>query len=161
MYELTRASDQDADAVAEVWLRSYDASLPDVRRAHSDEEVRAWFRQVVVPAGGTWVARPPGSAEIVGVMVLEAGVVEQLYLAPECRGRGLGDEFIALAKQLSPKGLELWTFQVNTSTHRFYERHGFSVVERTEGARNEEGEPDVRYRWRPAPEPGTKPRARA
>jgi hypothetical protein len=32
---------------------------------------------------------------------------------------------------------------------RFYQRHGFVPVERTDGAGNEEREPDVRYQWRP------------
>lgn len=62
----------------------------------------------------------------------------------------LGDRFVALAKQRRPDGLQLWTFQVNGPARRFYERHGFAAVEETDGAGNEEREPDVRYVWRPA-----------
>jgi len=32
---------------------------------------------------------------------------------------------------------------------RFYGREGFVEVEHTDGAGNEEGEPDVRLEWRP------------
>ncbi len=46
-------------------------------------------------------------------------------------------------------GLQLWTFQVNGPAQSFYERHGCRAVERTDGATNEEREPDVRYAWRP------------
>ncbi len=46
-------------------------------------------------------------------------------------------------------GLELWTFQVNARARRFYERHGFVEVDRTDGGHNEERQPDVRYAWRP------------
>ncbi|GHD97675.1 hypothetical protein GCM10010339_00960 [Streptomyces alanosinicus] len=53
------------------------------------------------------------------------------------------------AKERSPGGLSLWTFQVNKPAHRFYERHGFTAVESTDGSGNEEREPDVRYVWRP------------
>jgi hypothetical protein len=31
--------------------------------------------------------------------------------------------------------------------HRFYERHGFVEAERTDGRRNEERAPDIRYVW--------------
>ncbi|TKT00249.1 GNAT family N-acetyltransferase [Streptomyces lasalocidi] len=65
------------------------------------------------------------------------------------RGRGIGDRFVSLARQRSPRGLTLWTFQVNEPAHRFYERHGFTAVEFTDGSGNEEREPDVRYEWRP------------
>jgi hypothetical protein len=43
----------------------------------------------------------------------------------------------------------LWTFQVNGPARRFYERHGFIAVERTDGHGNEEREPDIGYIWRP------------
>jgi hypothetical protein len=56
---------------------------------------------------------------------------------------------MALAKQRSPAELQLWTFQVNAGARRFYERHGFVPVELTDGATNQERQPDVRYRWVP------------
>jgi len=140
-----RATADDAAAVADVWLRSYKAALPGVRQAHTDDEVRGWFRDVVVPERETWVAEADG--EVVGLMVLSPGDLDQLYLDPRWRGRGVGDRLVALAKERSPGGLELWTFQVNGPACRFYERHGFVAVERTDGRANEEREPDVRYVW--------------
>ena len=145
---LRRALPADAPAVADVWLRSFTAALPDVRRAHTDDEVRAWFRDVVVPERETWVAEADGA--VVGLMVLGPGEIEQLYLDPDWRGRGLGERFVAVAKELFPSGLGLWTFQVNHAAARFYEMHGFVAVERTDGQGNEAREPDVRYVWRPA-----------
>ncbi|MEW2306316.1 GNAT family N-acetyltransferase [Streptomyces sp. NPDC006655] len=144
---LRRAGATDAGAVADVWLRSYRAALPTVVRAHSDDEVRAYFRDVVVPERETWLAEAAGL--VVGVMVLAGDLLSQLYLDPGWRGRGLGDRFVALAKERSPQGLALWTFQVNKPAQRFYERHGFVAVESTDGSGNEEREPDVRYVWQP------------
>ncbi|GAA4221168.1 GNAT superfamily N-acetyltransferase [Streptosporangium album] len=146
---IRRANTSDASAVAEVWLRSYTAALPTVRRAHADEQVRDWFLHVVVPSRETWVATVAGS--VVGVMVLDGDHLDQLYLDPSWRGRTIGDRFVALAKERRPGGLELWTFQVNGPAQRFYGRHGFVAVERTDGSGNEEREPDVRYVWRPEP----------
>ncbi|MFC9465720.1 GNAT family N-acetyltransferase [Streptomyces coelicoflavus] len=145
---LRRASAADARAAADVWLRSFAAALPDVVRPRTDTEVRAYFRHVVVEQYETWVAEAAGGA-VVGVMVLEGEELSQLYLAPEWRGIGIGDRFVALARQRRAAGLSLWTFQVNAPARRFYERHGFTAVEWTDGARNEEREPDVRYVWRP------------
>ncbi|KAF2780771.1 GNAT family N-acetyltransferase [Streptomyces sp. OM5714] len=145
---LRRASAADASAAADVWLRSFAAALPGVVRPRTDTEVRAYFRHVVVERYETWVAEAAGGA-VVGVMVLEGEELSQLYLAPEWRGIGIGDRFVALARQRRAAGLSLWTFQVNAPARRFYERHGFTAVEWTDGARNEEREPDVRYVWRP------------
>ncbi|MER5602696.1 GNAT family N-acetyltransferase [Streptomyces sp. NPDC002265] len=144
---LRRAAGSDAGPAAEVWLRSFAAALPSVVRPRSDDDVRDYFRDVVVPLRETWVAETAGA--VVGVMVLDGELLSQLYLAPDWRGRGLGDRFVVLAKERSPQGLTLWTFQVNEPAHRFYERHGFVAVERTDGSGNEEREPDVRYVWRP------------
>lgn len=146
---LRRAAAPDARAASDVWLSSFAAALPTVVSPRSADEVRGYFRDVVVPFRETWVADAGGGHGIVGVMVLADDELSQLYLAPDWRGRGLGDRFVSLAKERSPLGLTLWTFQVNRPAHRFYERHGFVAVEYTDGGGNEEREPDVRYLWRP------------
>ncbi|MFF4050971.1 GNAT family N-acetyltransferase [Streptomyces chartreusis] len=144
---LRRALPTDAGAAADVWLRSFATALPTVVRPRSDDEVRTYFREVVVLLRETWVAEAAG--RVVGVMVLDGKVLSQLYLDPDWRGRGIGDRFVDLAKRCRPGGLSLWTFQVNEPAHRFYERHGFVAVEHTDGSGNEEREPDVRYVWQP------------
>ena len=130
-----------------MWLRSFAAALPTVRRAHSGDEVRGWVRDVLLPGHDVWVADV--GRRVVGLLAVSAGWLDQLYLSPDWRGRGLGGRFLALAKETQPTGLQLWAFQVNEPAQRFYERHGFVAVERTDGCRNEEREPDVRYVWRP------------
>ncbi len=142
-----RAAGPDAAAVAEVWLRSFTAALPDVRRAHTDDEVRAWIREVVVPGREAWVATVDDS--VVAMMVLDGEDLDQLYIDPAWHGRGIGGRLVDLAKERSPSGLTLWTFQVNEAARRFYERQGFVAEEWTDGQQNEEREPDVRYVWRP------------
>ncbi len=89
----------------------------------------------------------------IAMMVLDRDWVEQLYVDPDWTGRGIGTRLIDLAKRLRPSGLQLWAFQSNVRAHRFYERHGFLAVERTDGTANEERAPDVRYVWRPAGPP--------
>ena len=142
-----RARAEDAAAAAEVWLASFAAALPTVKRAHSDDEVRDWMARVVVERLETWVADAGG--EVVGLMTLHEGWIDQLYVRPDCQRRGLGRWFVELAKERSPGGLQLWCFQVNGPARRFYEANGFIAAELTDGAGNEEREPDIRYEWRP------------
>ena len=142
---LRRARPEDAEAVAEVWLASFAAALPTVRLAHTDDEVRGWIAEVIVGRLETWVAE--ARAEIVGLMTVHNGWIEQLYLRPDWWRRGLGRRFVTLAKERSPGGLQLWCFQVNGPARRFYEGNGFVVAEMTDGAGNEEREPDIRYEW--------------
>jgi GNAT superfamily N-acetyltransferase len=143
-----RARPEDAAEAAEVWLASFAAALPTVRRAHTDDEVRDWMARVNVGRLETWVADVDG--DIVGLMTLHEGWIEQLYLRPDWHRRGLGRRFVGLAKDRSPGGLQLWCFQVNGPARRFYEANGFVAAELTDGAGNEEREPDIRYEWNPA-----------
>jgi hypothetical protein len=46
--------------------------------------------------------------------------------------------------------LQLWTFQRNAPACRFYETIGFVLVRETDGAGNEEKEPDALYLWKRA-----------
>jgi ribosomal protein S18 acetylase RimI-like enzyme len=58
----------------------------------------------------------------------------------------VGTSLLTVAQDASDR-LQLWTFQRNTNARRFYERHGFALVRRTDGSRNEAKEPDALYLW--------------
>jgi len=94
-----------------------------------------------------WVAIEGGS--IVAMMALASGWLEQLYVDPVAQGQGVGGALVEVAKDEQPAGLELWCFEANERARRFYEWHNFALVERTDGSRNEERTPDVRYQWTP------------
>jgi len=110
---------------------------------HDDDDVRAYF-SVVLSTREVWVIEMDD--RLVAMLVLDNDEVDQLYVDPEWTGRGLGSQLIDVAKDRSPSGLKLWTFQSNTRARQFYEQHGFIAGEMTDGE-NEEGAPDVRYRW--------------
>ena len=137
-------SQTDIERCAAVYVRSRAFGLPTVPLTHSGREVRRWMADDLLGHTEFTMAELDGVA--VGLMVLDHGRLEQLYLDPAWMGRGLGDRFIELAKQRGTD-LDLWCFAVNEPARRFYERHGFVAVETTDGRGNHEGEPDIRYCW--------------
>jgi GNAT superfamily N-acetyltransferase len=145
--EIRRAALADAGATAEVFLASFHATYA-FPLAHSDDDVRRWIRESVVSEQETWVAEDLGA--IVGLLVVAPGWVEQLYVAPDRLGQGIGRTLVDHAKRLCPTGLSLYTFQENDRARRFYERNGFVAEWFGDGSANEERQPDVRYVWQPA-----------
>lgn len=143
---LRRGLDSDAERTAELYLRARKAALPAIPlMVHTDEETRRWMAQRVVPQTELWIAETR-DGRVVGMLVLDADWVDQLYVEPELTGHGIGSELIAVAKRERPHGLRLWTFESNLAAQRFYERHGFDARDRTANA-NEEGAPDILYVW--------------
>ena len=67
-------------------------------------------------------------------------------MLPTAQRRGIGTDLLDVAKSKFAR-LQLWTFQRNGQARRFYEARGFVLVEETDGAGNEEREPDARYLW--------------
>ena len=143
-----RAVASDADGIGDVWLSSWRATF-DFEPGHPDEDVRSWLATELVPVTETWVAVDPPE-RVVAMMALSSTMFEQLYIAPDWIGRGLGRRLIELAKERRPAGLDLHCFAMNGRARRFYERHGFEAVAFGDGSGNEEGQPDIRYAWRPA-----------
>lgn len=142
---LRRADDDDAGAIADVWLAAFDATY-DFPAAHTDDEVRDWIRRDLLRETETWVAEN-ADGTIVGFMALTDDMLDQLYIRPKWTGQGTGGRLIVLAKARRPDGLDLYTFQANAGARRFYERHGFVAVAFGDGGGNDERQPDVRYRW--------------
>jgi GNAT superfamily N-acetyltransferase len=146
---IRRAEPHDADAIAFVHRTSMREALPYLPDLHTPEEDRQWVATVVLPKQVVWVAERDG--EIVGVAALHDGWLEQLYMLPAYQGMGIGSALLAKAMEASPEGLNLWAFQRNERARAFYERRGFVAVKFGDGSGNEEGEPDVRYEWKPEP----------
>ena len=148
---LRKAGADDAAALTRLFLASRAAAMPYLARVHSDEATLAWMTHVVLPGTDVRVAETheDGDVRIAGFLSLDGSELEHLYIDPGLRRRGIGSLLLAEAKEAGPDGLTLYTFQRNTGARAFYERHGFTAVAFDDGSRNEENEPDVRYRWAP------------
>lgn len=165
---IRRAVPADADAVADLWWRSRQAAIPAIPApVHPFSTVRSWLgglidRSAVDDAGSdaveVWLATAavpsgpapgsgPLSGAVLGVLVLDGGELDQLYVDPAETGGGIGSRLVAHAQRRRPDGLALWTFRANGRARAFYRHHAFEEG-RTTDAENEEGAPDVRLTWR-------------
>lgn len=143
MHTIRRADAQEAEAVARLHRHVRSACLPFLPDLHTPDEDLQFFRGAVFVQCEVWVAE--GGA-IDGFVAFRAGWIDHLYVRPHCQNRGIGSALLAQAMQTYPL-LRLWTFQRNEAAIRFYRARGFREIERTDGARDEEREPDILFEW--------------
>ncbi|QOZ09315.1 GNAT family N-acetyltransferase [Bradyrhizobium sp. CCBAU 51765] len=141
---LRRLALADMDVAACVHRTAFDQAMPWLAGLHTPDEDRWFYRERVFPTCSVW-GRFDGD-ELCGIIAFRDRWVEQLYVLPVAQGRGVGTDLLDIAKGACDR-LELWAFQRNAPARRFYEARGFKLVEETDGARNEELEPDARYLW--------------
>jgi len=141
---LSRLRLADMDAAARLHRTSFDHALPWLAGLHTRGEDRWFYRERMFNECTLWGAFD--GLSMTGLIAFHDDWIEQLYVLPDAQGRGVGTELLEIAKQTSDR-LQLWTFQRNAQARRFYQARGFAVVEETDGAGNEEKEPDARYLW--------------
>jgi GNAT superfamily N-acetyltransferase len=142
---LRRALPSDATAVAALHLAARRHAMPYLPELRSDDEVRAWTRETLLPKAEVWIAEIGGKP--VGYLALVDDILDHLYVGPGHQDQGVGSLLLAKAKALRPAGLRLYAFQRNRRARAFYEARGFAPVNFSDGAGNEEQEPDVLYQW--------------
>ncbi|MGW1407075.1 N-acetyltransferase family protein [Streptomyces sp. NPDC002403] len=143
---LRGATAEDAGPLTRLFLASRADSMPYLPKVHSDEDTLAWMTHVVLPGTTVRIAET-GTGELLGFASLDGTDLEHLYLRPDVRRRGIGTLLLTDVRERAAGELTLYVFQRNTDARAFYERHGFTAVGFDDGSRNEENEPDVRYRW--------------
>src|SRR4051812_42861701 len=139
---LRPAAAADIAVVAGIFARSRQEALPFLPVLHSGEEDIAFFRGYLDSGRLTLAVGADGT---LGFMAETPGWIEQLYLEPDRRGRGVGRLLVAAAKHRQER-LQLWCFRDNVAGCAFYARQGFSAVGQSEGD-NEEGLPDILFAW--------------
>ena len=144
--KLRPARADDAAAVADTFVASF-RGLTFLPILHADDEIRRWIRDEMFPGHEVWVAEV--DERVVGFAALSGDLLGHLYVEPRHQGSGIGTALLDMVKRERPHGVRLWVFQRNEGARRLYERHGFRLVELTDGAGNMEREPDARYEWRP------------
>lgn len=144
---LRKAAASDAAQVAGIFLTSRQTAMPWLAQPHTDDETRSWHVNVLIPRGTVVVAERQG--RVVGFAEPSDGWLHALYVAPSAQGSGVGSALFERSMTLQAGGFYLWVFRRNTRALDFYARYGCVEVRRTNGADNEEQEPDVLLHWSP------------
>jgi GNAT superfamily N-acetyltransferase len=141
----------DAAEVAEVLIVSRQAFLPFAPSPHTPSAILAWVTHKLIPTGAVTLAEVDG--RLAGVMATShdgaVSWIEQLYVRPGDVSCGIGARLLASAHSALSPPIRLYTFQRNVRARRFFERHGYTAIEFTDGVANEEQCPDVLYEYRP------------
>jgi ribosomal protein S18 acetylase RimI-like enzyme len=131
------------DALVALWRASFEhgvgAPVPNPVDDH-----RRFFDEHMLVETSVHVALCDGG--LAGFICFTPESVVQLYVHRDQLGRGIGTRLLELAKQCSDGSLWLYTFATNTRAQRFYERHGFEILER--GFEDVMQLADIRYGWR-------------
>ena len=127
------------------------SAMPWLPELHTPDDDRRFLEESVLPEKEVWVVERHGDIAGFTALGTRGGMefMEHLYVAPDHQRHGVGSALIERAKERRPSGFRLWVFQRNENARRFYERHGLRLVELTDGAGNEEQEPDALYEWAP------------
>lgn len=148
--QLRKARSTDAGKIGEI-LHRFEVEAPWMPKQHSGAEAVA-FCGVMIDRGWVIVAcdEVPDSAhdvpQVLGFLARDGAEICALYVTPETCGQGIGKLLLDVAKGTEER-LTLCTFQANAGAQRFYLREGFQEQQRSDGARNDEGLPDIEYLW--------------
>lgn len=140
------ATSEDIPAIVDIFRTARATAMPWLPVLHSAAGDLKFFERVVREYD-VEVAELEGA--VAGFISSEGDWLEQLYITPSRQGQGLGSALVARAQDKAIS-LQLWVFEQNVAAQRFYLKHGFSEVERTDGANNEERCPDIRMMWQRA-----------
>lgn len=132
-----------AEEVVRLWRASKEEAIGQ-KDIHSVESHVHFLDEVLPKAYQIHLAFE--DQEVVGLVVFNADELNQLYVAPEHQGNGVGQQLLDFSKAHSGGSLFLYTFEVNRNAQRFYEKNGFTEIGR--GYENEENLPDIKYEWR-------------
>ena len=114
-------------ALVSMWRTSF-AHGVGMPVPHPLDEQRRYFEEQLLVEASVHVALRDGA--LVGFVAFTPESVVQLYVHVDHLGQGIGTQLLDLAKSRSDGTLWLYTFATNTHAQRFYEHHGFDILER-------------------------------
>ena len=139
-----RATLDDIASLAALHRLAFFQAMPHMPVLHTPDEDLAFYSAVVFPSAQVWLCERGGVAA--GFIAFRPGWVDHLYIHPNHQRCGIGSALLAFA-QSAEQFLRLWTFQCNLPARCFYEGHGFQIERESDGAGNEERQPDILYCW--------------
>ena len=134
---------EDRSKLADIMRTALDG-LGFVPSLHTPGEDAAFMAGLLLSAE-VWVAIA-GDQPVGFIAVTKNTNVPALYVAPSWQAKGIGTALLGAARQGRTE-LSLHCFQQNVNARRFYEAHGFQIMAQDVIGQNDEGLPDLTYRW--------------
>jgi GNAT superfamily N-acetyltransferase len=117
------------DEIARVWMESWVSTGLEGASNFLLAKLRARIRLEIDEGWSLFVADDGGAIAAMLALHLPKMYLDQLFVAPEYQGNGLGRKLLAFARQQLPDEIYLRCVRENEKAWRWYEREGF-VFER-------------------------------
>jgi GNAT superfamily N-acetyltransferase len=136
----------DMDTIMDIWYQGWHSIDSKLVHPHSKTEWRDRWVAQITPKHDIAVAESDN--EILGFVTLnlETSELSQLFTRLPEQSRGVGTALINWAKNRCPRGINLFTLEINYRSREFYAKHGFRETGFSTNAIS--GLPTVRYEWR-------------
>lgn len=143
---IRRIQSHEHETATRVWQRSWESAGVGHPNDLSYDDLLERFRTELETTWDLYVADQDG--QLVGLLALKPSQnrIDQLFIAPEHQGRGIGKSLLRFAKDQLPGKIWLRTAKKNERAIAFYTSAGFTI-DRVE-ARPEWDRNDVVMVWR-------------
>ncbi|HEY8126306.1 MAG TPA: GNAT family N-acetyltransferase [Methylocystis sp.] len=143
--------DDDWPLILDVWVASWRATYPEI----DFEARRDWLVRRVQKCealGAVTFCLLDAQSTLAGFVMINPsdGWLDQICVAPNRFGAGVGASLLSAARNVSPRLIRLDVNADNARAIRFYERDGFLRVGR--GANTLSGRETIVMEWRPQEE---------
>jgi ribosomal protein S18 acetylase RimI-like enzyme len=140
------AREDEFDAVTRVWFDSHVSTGLAVPGDSSFEDLRARIPREIAKGWQLYVAELDGRVAAMLAFRTRDTYLDQLFVAPEHQGKGIGKALLAFTRAHLPDEILLRTAIANHRAIAWYEREGF--VREREKMQPGWSAPRVYYRWR-------------
>ena len=127
------ALEREYDAVARVWMESWVSTGLAEASNFLLAGLRARVRQEIDGGWSLFVVDDGGKLAAMLALHLPDRYLDQLFVAPEYQGKGIGRQLLAFTREQLPDEIWLRCVRENEKAWRWYEREGF-VYEKEEVA---------------------------
>jgi GNAT superfamily N-acetyltransferase len=134
------------DEVARVWMESWVSTGLAEASNFLLANLRARVRKEIEDGWSLYVADDGGIFAAMLALHLPKKYLDQLFVAPEYQGQGIGRQLLAFTREQLPNEIWLRCVRENEKAWRWYEREGF--VHEKEEIASATGFMMKYYRWR-------------
>ena len=125
--EIRPARIDEHDEIARVWMESWaSVGLEDCSNFLL-AKLRARIRLEIEQGWRLFVADDRGAIAAMLALHLPKMYLDQLFVAPEYQGRGVGRKLLAFTREHLPNEIYLRCVRENEKAWRWYEREGFAL----------------------------------